>query len=115
MSPVRWCTAHHAAPAPPATSTVAASVLRAHVLRRIHRTLATIPRAHRVLRSPHVACAPDGAAPGRDRGGGPATMTVAAFAVVFAVVLLPGIGLARACAAPGEMLLETRVALALGL
>ena len=35
MSPVRWCTTHHAAPAPPATSTVAASALRAHVLRRI--------------------------------------------------------------------------------
>jgi hypothetical protein len=42
-------------------------------------------------------------------------MTVAAFAVVIAVVLLPGIGLARACAPPGQMLLETRVALALGL
>jgi hypothetical protein len=42
-------------------------------------------------------------------------MTVAALAVVFAVVLLPGIGLARACAAPGGMLVETRVALALGL
>ena len=35
MSSVRWCTTHHAAPAPPATSTVAASELRAHVLRRI--------------------------------------------------------------------------------
>ena len=42
-------------------------------------------------------------------------MTDAAYAVVFAVVLLPGIGLARACAPPGQMLLETRVALALGL
>ena len=42
-------------------------------------------------------------------------MTAAAFAVVFAMVLLPGIGLARACAPPGQMLLETRVALAVGL
>ena len=45
----------------------------------------------------------------------PAAMTVAAFAVVLAVVLLPGIGLARACAPARGMLLETRVALALGL